>query len=225
MNYRHLAGFALLMTCASQVFALKSDQDRVAELGAVVEERLAPLFEDAGVAYPPKSATLIAFKEEKVLQVYAPDAGGVQRFITSYPIVSVSGTPGPKLRMGDLQVPEGLYEVSNLNPNSAFHLALRVNYPNPADRARAAAEKRTNLGGEIMIQGFSESTGSICVDDQTVEDLFVLAAKTNYQKVKVIISPVDFRDTEMDEIPDGAPAWTSTVYDSLRSALAAFPSP
>ena len=34
----------------------------------------------------------------------------------------MSGTLGPKLREGDRQVPEGLYGIESLNPNSLFHL-------------------------------------------------------------------------------------------------------
>ncbi len=222
MNNKYLTGI-LMMACALPAFAQKSDASRVAEFGRDVNARLAPQFERAGVAYPPKSATLIALKSEKVLQVYAPGPDGKQRFITSYPIVSVSGELGPKLREGDMQVPEGIYEISNLNPNSSFHLSLRINYPNAYDRARAKEEKRSNLGGEIMIQGYSESTGSICVDNETVEDLFVLAQRTNYEKVKVIIAPVDFRTTALDGIAEGAPSWTPALYRNINSALAAYP--
>jgi hypothetical protein len=56
--------------------------------------------------------------------------------LKTYPILAGSGTLGPKLVEGDGQVPEGLYRVESLNPNSSFHLALRVNYPNEFDRAK-----------------------------------------------------------------------------------------
>ncbi len=210
---------------SSQALELKTDQDRVNEFGPAVDERLQPLFEKAGVDYPPKSATLIAFKDEKVLEVYAPGADRKQRFITSYPIVDLRSQRGPKLRRRDMITPEGLYEVSNLNPNSQFHLALRVNYPNPFDRAKAAEEKREDLGREIMITGRAESHGCITVEDLAVEDLFVLAAKTNYEKVKIIITPVDFRHVQLNAIPQGAPPWTAEVYASIRKALKAYPLP
>lgn len=217
---------ALVFFCASApALELKTDQDRVNEFGAAVDQRLAPLFEKAGVAYPPESVTLIAFKDEKVLEVYAPGADNRQRFITSYPVVDIRSRFGPKLRRGDLMTPEGLYEVSNLNPNSRFHLALRVNYPNPYDRARAIEEKREDLGREIMITGHAESHGCITVDDLAVEDLFVLAAKTNYEKVKVIITPADFRHSPLNSLPKGAPPWTAEVYASIRKALKAYPLP
>ena len=45
------------------------------------------------------------------------------------------GHAGPKLREGDMQVPEGVYAVESLNPNSMYHVALRVGYPSRAARA------------------------------------------------------------------------------------------
>ncbi len=224
MKNKILAAMALF--CASaQALELKTDQDRVDEFGPAVDARLAPLFEKAGVDYPPESATLIAFKDEKTLEVYALGADRKQRFITSYPIVSIRERFGPKLRRGDLMTPEGIYEVSNLNPNSKFHLALRVNYPNPYDRAQAAGEKREDLGREIMITGHAESHGCITVDDLAVEDLFVLAARTAYEKVKIIITPVDFRLANLKALPQSAPAWTADLHKSIRKALAQYPLP
>jgi len=48
----------------------------------------------------------------------------------------------PKLKEGDQQVPEGIYRIESLNPNSLYHLALRVNYPNQEDRRRAIEDGR-----------------------------------------------------------------------------------
>ena len=68
-----------------------------------------------------------------------------------YPILAASGVLGPKLREGDKQVPEGIYGAEALNPNSKFHLSIRLNYPNTFDRRMAQSDGRTQLGGDIMI--------------------------------------------------------------------------
>ena len=71
-----------------------------------------------------------------------------------YPVIdgdevgaAFSGTLGPKLREGDGQIPEGIYGIGYLNPNSSYYLSLKVTYPNASDRARAKKDGRTNLGG------------------------------------------------------------------------------
>jgi hypothetical protein len=134
----HVSGWSGVVRGA--IFGKKTVADRVAEFGPSVRARLAPHFASAGVPYPPDRVVLVALKSEKRLEVYAGEAAGASRFVRSYPILAASGQPGPKLKRGDLQVPEGIYEIASLNPNSRFHLALRVNYPNPFDRQMAAAD-------------------------------------------------------------------------------------
>ena len=112
----------------------KTIDDRLAEFGRAVRTRLTPLFADSGVPYPPSRMTLIGLKQERELQLYAAGPDGPYKLIRSYPILAASGTLGPKLREGDMQVPEGLYRIESLNPNSRFHLSLRVSYPNAFDR-------------------------------------------------------------------------------------------
>ena len=46
-----------------------------------------------------------------------------------------------------------IYRIERLNPNSAYHLSLKVDYPNAMDRAWAARDGRTRLGGDIFIHG------------------------------------------------------------------------
>ena len=118
-------------------------EQRVAEIGPAARQRLEPHFRAAGLSYPPTRVVLVGLKEERRLDVYASAGGGeALRFIRSYPIIAASGGPGPKLREGDRQVPEGLYAIESLNPNSRFHVSLRVGYPNAFDREKAARDGR-----------------------------------------------------------------------------------
>jgi hypothetical protein len=201
----------------------KTTQERVEEFGAVVAARLRPAFERAGVSYPPARLALIGLKTERALQVYAADSTGEFRFIRSYPILAASGTLGPKLREGDGQVPEGVYRIESLNPNSRYHLALRVSYPNEFDRQQARADGRKNLGGDIMIHGGAASIGCLAMGDEAAEDLFVLAALTGISNIAVVIAPVDFRTRELPAGHETLPAWTKELYANIKAALAPCP--
>ncbi len=59
---------------------------------------------------------------------------------------------GDKVRQGDGRTPQGAFRVDRLNDRSAFHLSLGLDYPRPADRARAKAGGY-DPGGDIMIHG------------------------------------------------------------------------
>ena len=104
-----------------------------------------PLLAKAGLRAHPVRAVLVFFKDENRLHLYAGKRGGM-KFVKSYPVLAASGRAGPKLREGDEQVPEGIYGVEGLNPNSKFHVSLRVGYPNAFDRAKARRDGRASSG-------------------------------------------------------------------------------
>jgi hypothetical protein len=191
---------------------------RLAQYGPAARARMAGDFARAGITYPPARVTLIALKDTGRLEVWADG-----RYIRTYAVQAASGGPGPKLRQGDQQVPEGIYQIDWLNPNSAYHLSLHVDYPNASDRARAAADARTTLGGDIMIHGDAVSIGCLAMGDRAAEDLFVLAADTGVKdgRVSAILAPTDLRRAPA-HVPPGAPAWTADLYVELRDAMAAF---
>ncbi len=195
---------------------------RLAQYGPAARARMAGDFARAGVAYPPARVTLIALKDAGQLEVWAAERDA-WRYIRTYAVQAASGGPGPKLRQGDQQVPEGIYQIDWLNPNSAYHLSLHVDYPNAADRARAADDARSSLGGDIMIHGDAVSIGCLAMGDRAAEDLFVLAADTGVKegRVSAILAPTDLRRGPA-QVPPGAPPWTAELYVELRDAMAAF---
>ncbi len=209
------------MSLSTQVQSASVD-DRVTQFGAAAEARLAPHFKAAGIPYPPARATLIGLKQERELQLYAAAATGPYRLIRTYPILAASGNAGPKLREGDRQVPEGLYRIESLNPNSRYHLSLRVNYPNDFDRAQAKLDGRTTLGGDIMIHGNAVSIGCLAMGDPAAEELFVLAARTGLSNIQVILSPCEFRRHANLGPAPGAPAWLPSLYEKIKAELAGY---
>jgi len=201
---------------AQRVRGRKTVADRVAQYGPAVRERLAPDFERLGVAYPPERMVLVGLKQERQLEVWVSDP---PRLLKSYPILGASGVLGPKLREGDRQVPEGLYRIESLNPNSLYHLALRVNYPNAFDKAKGALDGRDDLGCDIMIHGKDCSIGCLAMGDEAAEDLFILAAEVGIDNINVILSPVDFRVRELPSRMPELPGWTGELYDAVRQEL------
>ena len=196
--------------------------DRLSQFEAVAQTRWQPYFARKGVSYPPRKLLFVALKQEKQLQIYAANSKKPLTFIRSIPVQALSGKLGPKLRYGDFQVPEGFYRIESLNSNSAFHLALRINYPNEFDRAQAEKDGRTELGGDIMIHGSNVSIGCLAMGDEATEDLFVLAAKVGIENIEVLLSPLDFRTRKL---PDDAtrPAWTRKLLAEIEAALVKLP--
>ena len=198
-------------------------EERLAMHGADVESRLQPAFAAANLAYPPWEIAFVAIKQARELQLYArPSPDTVWTHVRTYPVLGQSGHLGPKLREGDGQVPEGFYRAEFLNPNSLYHLSIRLNYPNATDRAAARAEGRTNLGSDIMIHGSKYSIGCIAIGDAAAEDLFILAAVVGREQVKVIITPVDSR-VAGTKMPSTDRPWVRELYESLARELEAFP--
>lgn len=197
--------------------------DRVAQLGTRVDARLRPLFERCGLAYPPAEIALLAFKDTRELEVYArASAQQAWTCVTTYAVHGASGGLGPKLQEGDRQVPEGVYALEYLNPNSRFHLSLKLDYPNAFDRRMGEADGRADLGSDIMIHGGASSIGCLAMGDAAVEDLFILAARVGIERVRVVICPADFRAGR--DVPVAAqPPWTPALYADLRAALAQYP--
>ncbi len=131
------------------------------------------MFAKAGVAWPPARMLFRVFKEERELEVWASGAGDEpMKRVATYGICSAPRTPGPKSRQGDNLVPEGFYRIDAFNPASAYHLSMRVSYPNAWDRRRSRARP---LGGAIMIHGNCVSIGCLSMTDERIEELWVMA--------------------------------------------------
>ncbi|MEZ5923316.1 MAG: hypothetical protein R3D57_02940 [Hyphomicrobiaceae bacterium] len=203
--------------------------ERIAEIGPGAVARIEEKFAQAGVSWPPERLAYLAFKDEKVIEVQAQSGDGAWQPVYRYPILRASGDSGPKLKEGDRQVPEGLYRIASLNPNSRYHVSLRVSYPNDFDRAMAKADGRSKLGGDIMIHGKALSIGCLAVGDPASEEFFVMAHSVGLQNLQVVIAPRDFRKPSVfssmkETINLGGPVWLPRLYEDIKTALAPFPS-
>ncbi len=200
----------------------RSVPDVIKKISPRVENRLRTFFDKAGASYPPSRLTLIGLKDEMELEVWA-ESDGKWVYIVTYDVLAASGDIGPKQKAGDRQVPEGIYRISTLNPNSRFHLSMKLDYPNDYDRMKARQDGRSNLGGDIYIHGKAKSKGCIAMGDAAIEELFVLAARTGIENTQVLIAPYDFRNrTSPSTLMKTGPAWLPELYKIIGQELRSY---
>ena len=130
--------------------------DKVALVRSARADDVKTLWSSAGLSKPPDEIYLRALKQERQLEVWGGPRGEALKLIKTYPFCAASGELGPKRRQGDLQVPEGFYEVSSFNPWSDWHLSMKVSYPNASDQVLSDAE---HPGGLIYLHGGCASIG------------------------------------------------------------------
>lgn len=201
---------------------MQTNESQIATYGTKVRARISDHFKLAKGKYPPDYLTLVVIKDTKELMVYAAAKDHRYKYICTYPVLGASGELGPKLREGDYQVPEGMYELT-LEPNTPYHLALRLNYPNAQDKERALADGRENPGSDILIHGNVGSVGCMAMGDPASEDLFVMAYDTKTKPIPLIIAPVDWRNGNEAPIDEFAPQWLPALYDEIRTTLVKLP--
>jgi murein L,D-transpeptidase YafK len=99
---------------------------------------------------PPIAGTVDRIVVEKSARVLRLVQG--ERTLREYRIALGFSPVGDKARQGDGRTPEGLFRINRRNEQSAYHLSLGLDYPQPEDRARAQAGG-FDPGGDIMIHG------------------------------------------------------------------------
>ena len=138
---------------------------------------------------------IAAYKAEGQLEIWLQSANQKKYLLfKTYNFCAHSGTLGPKVKEGDLQTPEGFYQLNAFNPKSNFYLSLGVNYPNQTDLRRSGAEKP---GGDIYIHGNCVTIGCIPLTDEKIKEVYVMAVEarnSGQQQIPVHIYP--FKMTE-----------------------------
>jgi murein L,D-transpeptidase YafK len=131
--------------------------DTVMLLGKKRMEAKAPIF-------------IRVYKEESELEVWKLRDDGRFYHLKTFPICNWSGQLGPKMREGDGQSPEGFYTIAReqMNPNSKYHLAFNLGYPNPFDKSN----RRT--GDALMVHGGCGSSGCYAMTDALMEEIYAL---------------------------------------------------
>jgi len=133
------------------------------------------------------------FKEEAQLEVWKEKPDGRYYHFKTYPICTFSGELGPKIATGDKQSPEGFYTVTpgQMNPNSQFHLAFNLGFPNAYDKANG------RTGSALMVHGDCRSAGCYAMTDALIEEIYALARESfRAGQTKFHVHAFPFRMTE-----------------------------
>ena len=104
-------------------------------------------------ASQPKVDRIVILKSVRTMNLLS---GG--RVVKSYRVALGAVPTGAKEQQGDHKTPEGIYSVQAKIPNSQFHRALLISYPNAADR-EGAKKMRVKPGGSVEIHGIGAKYG------------------------------------------------------------------
>lgn len=140
---------------------------------APLSPRIAKILSQKGMS---RGSPILArvFKEENKVEIWKQKTNGRYDLLASYEICKMSGKLGPKFVEGDRQSPEGFYTVrpAQMNPNSSYHLAFNVGYPNAFDRAN------NRSGANIMVHGACSSSGCFSMNDGQMTEIYALARES-----------------------------------------------
>jgi len=143
------------------------------------------LMDDLSAPPAPAVDHVIVDKSERELRLLA---GG--QVVRRYPIALGGNPRGHKQREGDRRTPEGTYLISARNPDSAYHLSLKISYPSLLDATRAW-QRGQDPGGQIMIHGIGNdrpdlarlhgrvdwTDGCIAVTNREIEEIWRLVGE------------------------------------------------
>ena len=157
------------------------------------------------------------FKREFELELWIRRDDRYHRFAV-YPICRFSGDLGPKLVEGDHQSPEGFYTIDrrSLNPQSRWHRAFNLGFPNALDRANG------RTGSFLMVHGGCSSIGCYAMTNPVIDELWRLvdsALRAGQKTVQVHVFP--FRMTDENMKVRASHAW-SGFWRELKPGYDAF---
>ncbi|HEX6559116.1 MAG TPA: L,D-transpeptidase family protein [Longimicrobiales bacterium] len=170
---------------------------RVREARDSTETAIQEMFREHNISYPASEVYLRVFKQERSLELWVRSTNNSRfQLLRTYPICALAGVLGPNRTQGDGQVPEGFYSIDLFNPSSAYHLSMRINYPNQHDRA--VSKQQHSLGGDIFIHGGCMSDGCVAITDQAIRELYWIAVSARGMGQQSI--PVHIFPARMDNV-------------------------
>lgn len=147
------------------------------------------------------------FKEEGELEIWMKGERELEyKLFKVCRIAESAGSPGPKLREGDGQAPEGFYDgtVTSLRPETRHHLGIELGYPNEFDSYHGYT------GSELMIHGGIHAAGAFALSREAIEEVYALLEagfEGGQAKVAINIFPFRMTDARMDRVANERPRW------------------
>ncbi|NCX95639.1 MAG: hypothetical protein EBX41_04380 [Chitinophagia bacterium] len=188
MPLKKILFFVFLLPIAVHAQSLQAFKEaqlsasRVQEAWKKYNDVLAKDFKINKLTYPPQSVYIRAFKAQNELEIWVKEPyQTTYQLYKLYHVCALSGLLGPKRKEGDKQVPEGYYYIDEFNPQSEYHLSMRISYPNYID---SLTGKKNALGGNIYIHGGCVTVGCLPMTNDTIEEIYILVlnAKLNGQE-------------------------------------------
>ncbi len=201
-NLLTLLFFALSTVGMAQpsFFDYQKTYPRVATAIKLKDDSLKKQFIAKGLEWPVRQMYIRSFKYDSELEVWVRSSNKeAYKLFKTYKVCALAGGMGPKRIEGDYQVPEGFYYINEFNPNSSYHLSLGINYPNASDKVLSDSVKP---GGNIYIHGSCLTVGCIPIQNNQIEELYVLAANAKAQGqdfIPVHIFPIRFNNRKSFE--------------------------
>ena len=143
------------------------------------------------VVLPPSKEALAALeKADKVIVIKSKRILMLMKdgeILKAYKVALGKSPQGRKIKAGDKRTPEGTYTLDSRNPDSKFHRAIHISYPNDSD-VQVAQKLGVSPGGDVMIHGLAEqfkkagkqhrfsdwTDGCIAVTNQEIEEIWRL---------------------------------------------------
>lgn len=164
------------------------------------EDTLKKQFAAAGLKWPAKYMYIRSFKYDSEMEVWVKsDRKELYKLFKRYKVCALAGTLGPKRMEGDYQVPEGFYYINQFKPNSSYHLALGLNYPNASD---CFLSDSLQPGSDIYVHGSCVTVGCIPINDDQIEELYLLASIVHGEGqdfIPIHVFPVSFKNKKSVE--------------------------
>ena len=136
-----------------------------------------------------------------------------------YTVCTYSGKLGPKRKEGDMQSPEGFYNVvpSAFNPSSSYRLSFNVGYPNTYDRAKRYT------GGSVMVHGICGSVGCFAMSGD-IDEIYTIvstAAMRGQSSIPLHIFPFSMTDENIQSYkpfmpPEDIEFWTTQLQPGWK---------
>ena len=173
---------------------------RVNDAFRIKEDTLKKQFEAQGINWPAKFMYIRSFKYDSKMEIWLKsERNAPYKLFKTYKVCAMAGTLGPKRMEGDYQVPEGFYYINEFKPNSNYHLALGVSYPNSSDRILSDT---MHPGAEIFVHGSCVTVGCIPITNDQIEEVYLLAASVHNQGqdfIPIHVFPIAFRNHKSGE--------------------------
>lgn len=196
--------FIFLFLIPMQQTSFKETQLKQSRVKSAYEEKesvVKKFFSDKNLSFSKYQLFLRAFKKEQELEVWVKENGKTEfTLLHTYDFCTSSGTLGPKRKEGDMQIPEGVYQINHFNPQSNFYLSLGLNYPNASDKILS---DKTSPGGSIYIHGNCVTIGCIPITDDKIKELYVIAVEarnSGQEKIPVHVFPTKLAEGVVDKL-------------------------